>query len=274
MLREVAENYGNYKFFNVIQLIEDFLTNDLSRNYIKMIRERSDEVYETLNEIRIGVLKVLAPICPFITEKIWQNLKAEKYAEEESIHLSEFPKVEDKKIDGVLNGNFINLFWFLEKGLAERDKEKVGLKWPLNSAEIRYFKKFDKEMEKILLSQLNVKKIIWELESVELNWGIDLDTELTPELEAEGYAREMSRQVQAFRKKLGLEKKDEIELVIVADESMKKFLEKEKKFIQKRTNAKKFEIVTTLKENFKNKIDFKIKDKRGEINIKIITTHR
>jgi isoleucyl-tRNA synthetase len=272
MLREVAENYNNYKFFNVVQSVEDFLINDLSRNYIKMIRERSDEVHDTLNEIRIGLLKVLAPICPFITEKIWQNLKAEKYVEEESIHLSEFPKFDKKKIDSELDNDFVSLLQLIEIGLAERDKEKMGLKWPLGSADITSSKRLSEDIKKIIREQLNVKNILSkEVKDLEIP-SIKLNFKLTPELEAEGYAREMSRQVQAFRKKLGLEKKDEIELVIVADEPTKKFLEKEKKFIQERTNAKKFEIVTTLKENFKNKIDFKIKDKRGEINIRIITT--
>ena len=96
---------------------------------------------------------------------------------------------------------------------------------------------------------------------------VEFDTKLTPELEEEGYAREMTRQVQAFRKKLGLVKTDKIELFIVADENFKNILKKQKNFIQDRTNSSKFEIVTTGKERFKKIIKFKTRDKRGWIAI-------
>ncbi|MEK6847953.1 MAG: DUF5915 domain-containing protein, partial [Nanoarchaeota archaeon] len=91
-------------------------------------------------------------------------------------------------------------------------------------------------------------------------------------LEAEGYAREISRQVQDFRKKLGLQKKDIIELHIITDKDFKKTLESQKNFIKDRTNSKKVNIGTRFKETFKNKITFSVKDKRGELAI--IVTNR
>ena len=97
--------------------------------------------------------------------------------------------------------------------------------------------------------------------------SVKLDTKLSPELEAEGYAREISRKIQAFRKKLGLQKKDKVETYIIVDEKFKNILEKQKKFIKERTNSKKLEIVTTGKERFKNKTGFKIKEKRGWIGV-------
>lgn len=122
----------------------------------------------------------------------------------------------------------------------------------------------DKELQKIIMSQLNVK-------SVEIKKGkeisVELDTKITPELEAEGYAREMSRIIQDFRKKLGLNKKEKVETLIIVDEDLKKILEKNKNFIWERTNSEKLEIVTTEKERFKNKIEFKIKDKRGNVSV-------
>ena len=70
LVRDVTENYNSYKFPEVSQKLEAFIVGDLSRTYIKMIRDRSDEVGETLGEIRNGLIKLLAPICPFVTEKI------------------------------------------------------------------------------------------------------------------------------------------------------------------------------------------------------------
>jgi len=59
--------------------------------------------------------------------------------------------------------------------------------------------------------------------------------------------------------------KDVINLIIVCDAELNNILENQKNSVAERTNAKKIEFVTTLKETFKNKVDFKIKDKRGAI---------
>ena len=149
----------------------------------------------------------------------------------------------------------------------------IGLKWPLAKATILGGDfKLGKEFEDIIKSQLNVKRLEFRENHAKQNdVSVDLDTKVTPELEAEGYVREMSRKVQAFRKQLGLQKKDKVETCIIVDEEFKKILEKQKKFIKDRTNSKKLEIVTTGKERFKNKTDFKIKDKRGWVGVKITT---
>ncbi|MCK9596016.1 isoleucine--tRNA ligase [Candidatus Pacearchaeota archaeon] len=269
IVKEATELYNSYKYPEVVQLIEKFLIEDVSKSYIKIIRDRSEEVYETLNEIRIAVIKLLAPIMPFATEKIWQELKDKKIVGEESIHLSDWPKINNKKIDEGLEKKFEDVLKIIEVGLSERDKTKIGLKWPLAEAEIYSAKKLEKDFEEIILRQLNVKNIKWKMEDKTIS--VVLDTNITKELEAEGYAREMSRAVQAFRKELGLVKEDEIELSIFCDEDLKEMLEENKNFITQRTNSIKLEIssenVTTVKERFKNNTEFRIKDKRGKIAI-------
>ena len=55
------------------------------------------------------------------------------------------------------------------------------------------------------------------------------------------------------------------ETTIITDKDFKKTLELEKSFLKERTNSKILDIVTTSKERFKNKADFKIKNKRGVI---------
>jgi len=124
--------------------------------------------------------------------------------------------------------------------------------------------KLNKELQEIIKNQLNVKKIDFKKRK---EISVEIDTKITSELEAEGYARELSRQIQAFRKKLGLEKKNKVKTIIIADDDFKKILEKQEEFIKNRTNSKKLEIVTTDKERFKNNVCFKIKDKRGKIVI-------
>jgi hypothetical protein len=177
--------------------------------------------------------------------------------------------VEEKKINVDLENEFKVLFGVIEKGLAERDKLQIGLKWPLASANIKCPIKLNLDSKEILMNQLNIKSIIERVNKSNSEISVKFDDKITPELEAEGYARELSRAIQAFRKDLGLEKKNKIETIIIVDENFKNILEKEKVFLKERTNSEKFQIVTTIKETFKNNIDFKIKDKRGQISIEI-----
>lgn len=254
----------DYNTIKACSEIRDF-TTDLSTWYVKLNRDRFEE-----NETARGVLryvleetsKIIAPIIPFISEKIYQTLNGEK----NSVHLEKYPEFKEKTINQEILSGMEIVREIVSLGLAERDKAQIGLKWPLGKAEISCDEKIDKEMEEIIKAQLNVKELKF---SKGKEISVKLDTKITPELESEGYAREMSRAVQAFRKELGLKKDDEIELHIFADDELKKMLGKWKEFIMKRTNSKTIELenVTTDKERFKNKIEFKMKDKRGEIAI-------
>ncbi len=259
-IKEAVENYNKYKYAEAIQILERFLINDLSRTYIQIIRERADETYEILKKIRIALLKLLAPVIPFITEHIWQELRKNKTAEEESVHLASWPK--PGKTDGKLEQEMETALKIIEAGLAERDKAGIGLKWPLYMAEITIDNKIPKQLEKIIARQLNVKKI--KIKSGKLR--VKLDTAITPELEAEGFSREISRAVQAQRKKAGLVKNDKINLEIISDENSVGKLDKFEKFIKERTNSGKISIYC---DTGKPKKDFaKVIIKNKEFNIR------
>ena len=272
-IEKTTELFEGYNFDKTITELEKLFL-DISRIYIRFTREKSSEkpelVYSVLKEVYVELLKMFSTICPLFTEHIWQKLREKKIVKEDSVHLSSWPKVDKKKIDEELEKNMKIVLNIIEAGLAERDKVKIGLKWPLQIGTVNYYKPLDKKFLEIIKRELNLKEIeyiIGTLAGKGEEISVELDASLTPELEAEGYAREMSRQVQSFRKKLGLEKKDKIELFIFTDDKFKNILETRKDFIKERTNSKKLEIVTTDKERFKNKSEFKIKDKRGEISI-------
>ena len=240
----------------------------MSRTYIKIIRDRSEETYKLLNEIRNDLLKLLSPITPFLTEKIWQELKEKKIVKEESAHLSKFPDADKKLINKKLEEEFRIALDIIEQGLAARDKSQIGLKWPLAKAIIELAKDTEirKELQEIIKRQLNVK-------SIEIRKGkevsVKLDTEMTPELEAEGYAREISRKAQALRKNAGLVKTDKIELVLIMDMELTKLIESQLGLIKERTNSKNIFIrgISEKKEQeYKNKSEENIKGK----NIKIL----
>lgn len=268
LIKEVTKDLEKFDTNRPYEKISNFVSNDFSRGYIKMTRDRED-TKKIIGEVLEKISLLMAPFAPYISEYIYKNFS------NESVHLSSWPKAEEKKINVELEKIFEQTMQIIEKGLAERDKVQIGLKWPLSKATI-FVKGSERyeEVEELIKLQLNVKEIKFKSpaeKATEL--VVELDTKLTPELEAEGYAREMSRIVQAFRKNLGLVKKDFIELYINSDEEFKKILEKQKDFIKERTNAKKIVFVTTeQKENFKNRTDFRIKDKRGSVGI--ITTDK
>jgi isoleucyl-tRNA synthetase len=264
----------NMNLYNTIKACEEIrkFVEDLSTGYVRINRDRfndGDEIAPlVLKKVLRELSKLIAPITPFIAETIYQKI----YSEKDSVHLQEWTDFNEKKIDKELIEEMNKVKEFISFGLAQRDKEKIGLKWPLKKVKI-YIKenqKFEK-FEELIKSQLNVKEIEFQSPTkLKKEFDLELDTTLTSELEAEGYAREMSRQIQAFRKNLGLKKKDKIELFILTDKEFKNILETQTKFIEERTNSKELkflENVTTDKERFKNINDFKIKDKRGRIGI-------
>jgi isoleucyl-tRNA synthetase len=203
---------------------------------------------------------------PYSAEQIWQDISGNNFKNKgKSVHLEEWPKCNSKKIDEALLKKMSLVKEIISVGLKERDEKKISLKWPLQLVSITYYKHIlDEEYYEIIKQQLNVKEVEVLYGSNE-QISIEFDTKMTPELEAEGYARELSRLIQAFRKELGLEKKDKVKIQIVSGKEMVQILEGQKEFIKERTNAEELAIVTTAKEKFKKKVSFDIKGKRGEI---------
>jgi isoleucyl-tRNA synthetase len=232
-LKNVIDKYNNFKFPESIQEFESFL-NVVSRRYIQLIRERDDEVYDTLNEIRLGLIKTFSPICPFTTESMWQELRNNKVVKDESVHLSDFPKVDKKKIDEELEKEFENLFLIIEKGMFERDKAKIGLRWPIAKMKIKCSQDIRKELIEIIERQMNVKEVVIS-KGKELE--VSIDTKMSEELETEGFAREISRKVQAERKNRGYNKNDLIDLKVYTEKNMVERMKKYLELIKDRTNS-------------------------------------
>jgi isoleucyl-tRNA synthetase len=261
-IEEATDGLNHYLINKPFEAISNFVVNDFSRQYIKMTRDRED-TKEVIGEILKNISLIISPFAPYISEKIYQTF------DKKSVQLSSWPKIDKKKIDKKLEEEFESAFKIIEKGLAERDKSQIGLKWPLRKATIYLEKgKYPSHLEELIKGQLNVKEVQVKEKK---EFGVELDTKQDAELESEGYMREMSRLVQGFRKDLGFKKEEQIILSISCDEDLKKMIEKWKKIFMQRTNSTEIEFilpnVTTNEERFKKKIEFKIKDKRGEIGI-------
>ena len=268
-VRLVTEKYNSFEFTEAVKILEDFLINQFSKGYVQMIRDRSDEIYETMNRIRIGLLKLFAPIIPFITEKIWLELKEKGLVYEDSIHLTELPKSKKSEIDENLEKEMKAFQEVMTEILAQRDKAQIGLKWPLASANIISREEIRPEIVRLMEKQANIKEIHMRKGD---NIQVNLDTKITPELESEGYSRELARKIQATRKKAGLKKENRINLLIQADDNLLKMLEKHSDFIKERVNAESLEL-KNIKEHakgFKNNSEDKIKDSKIKICFNIL----
>ena len=260
--RKVSDYLKDYNTIKACSEIRTFI-DELSTWYIRVNRERFEEEKtprEILRYVLENMSKIIAPITPFVAEEIYRTLNGKN----NSVHLESYPEFKEIK-ESELIRDMNNVREIVSSGLSERDKVGIGLKWPLAKTVVDSPKKLDKGFIEIIKNQLNVKKV--ELKKSK-NISVKLDTKMTPDLESEGYARELSRQIQAFRKKLGLVKKDAVfSRIYVEDEETKKMFESNKDFIKQRTNSKKIEFVTTDKETFKKGTDFRIKDKRGIIEL-------
>jgi isoleucyl-tRNA synthetase len=259
LIKESTESLENYSIDIALNKLMDFVINDFSRTYIKMTRDRED-TRDIIGEVMEKVSLLLAPYAPYISEMIYQDFHKGK-----SVHLSSWPKYENRKINKKLEEEFKIIMQIIERGLYERDKAQIGLKWPLAKAIVNVNKKLDKNLLELAKNQLNLKDIRLKIEKKE-GVSVELDTQMNLELETEGYAREISRKVQDCRKKAGFVKQDKIELAIKIegniDELILKTYPQNYDFIKERVNAKKLEIGNAIDDkNYENKYEDKIKGK-------------
>jgi len=269
-IKEVTKLYDEYKLDETVEKIESLFL-DLSRGYIQLIRDKaalgSDKekeavlyaIYETL----MDVMKLLAPICPFISDSIFQEFR--KFGlREESIHLCEWPKHDEKRIDKKLEEEFLFIRSIIERALAERSAKSIGVRWPLASINVKTDKKISKELQEIILRQVNAKKI-----NFETGKGLDvqLDMKTNPELEAEGFSRELTRLVQDARKQSNLKKEQEIKLNVECDKDLENKFKKFEKSIAEKVNASKIEF---SKKRLENVFEKKIRDKNVIISFVIL----
>lgn len=174
-----VKEFENFRFNNAYRELETFIVSDLSKTYLKIIKERTDERDENLlvvfNEVLKKMLILLSPVIPFKAEKLYQEIKFEN--KKESIFFEMTPDVnhliikdvESKKIDV----NFEIVQDIIASILNSREKVKTGVRWPLPQVEIisNADLKSDLEVFEKLIKQLtNIKKIKYDLEGVEINY--------------------------------------------------------------------------------------------------------
>ncbi len=265
LIKEVEKNLKEYNTIKTCIEIKNFIEN-LSTWYVRNSRDRFNDddknAKKTLRFVLNELSKTIAPVIPFAAETIYQTLNKKN----KSVHLESWPKLEKSKIDENLESQMDYAKEIVSIGLRQRDQNNVPLKWPLSEVEVSSKLKLSSDLKEIIMQELNVKKFT-EKNSGNKELEVNINFNINSELESEGYAREISRNVQAFRKKLGLNKNDLINLNLIINKNFQKILEKQKEFIKTRTNSDKIEFYEKQVNSRGETENFKIKNFDGKIQI-------
>ena len=262
----ITEELEKHNYHQCFFAFKKFIEEDFSRWYIKLIRYRTDSddkaLSYTFNYIFDKLIKILAPFIPYISEYIYLDL----IKKEKSVHLDSWPKAES--ISQSLESQMLVVKDIVTTILSKREESKIGIRWPLDHIEIetkdnKIIQPIEK-FEEIIKSQTNIKKIMI-VQVEQTPYKLTLDTHLTPELEKEGYYRELIRRIQDLRKKAGLKKENRISLNINSDYNISNFT----KELKDKVGAKIIRFGPSDKEKFKYSEKHKIKDKEFEISFNL-----
>ena len=240
LILSVEESLEKYDAALATISIENFFINDLSLWYVRRSRKRfhkeskeREKAIETFYYVLLNLLKIMAPIIPFFTEKAYSEIKKEEMPE--SIHLCDWPEAKNDLIDKDLEEKMEEARNIVNIALSKRAEKGIKVRQPLEELRFKSPKiENEKSILEIIKEEINVKKIIHDnnIENVELNTNI-------PEyLKEEGTLREIIRNIQVLRKKSGLKPKDKISILFDGSKEIEALINKNKKTILEETISK------------------------------------
>ena len=179
LVREVNTQMEGYYLYKVIPPMLDFI-DDLTNWYIRRSRRRfwknatdaasrldKDSAYATLYEVLVTFSKVLAPVLPFMSETLYQNLvcqMGQMQRQEDSVHLCDFPLAEPEKINTQLEKDVASVRHVVRMGRALREKYRIKTRQPLLSVTIvthdAAAQKAVQHHAELIEQELNVKSVI------------------------------------------------------------------------------------------------------------------
>ncbi len=168
LVKTVDDYLNNYKITETARALQSF-TDDMSNWYVRRCRERfwakgmeQDKVnaYMTLYTALITLSKIAAPMIPFMTEEIYQNLvrSVDKNAPE-SIHLTDFPAVNEEFIDKDLEVSMDEVLDIVVLGRAARNSANIKNRQPIGNMYVKAETVLDPFYVEIIEDELNVKAV-------------------------------------------------------------------------------------------------------------------
>ena len=168
LVRTVDENLGAYRIPEAARALQEFV-DEMSNWYVRRCRERfwakgmeQDKInaYMTLYTALTTVCKVAAPMIPFMTEEIYQNLvKSVDQEAPESIHLCDFPAVDESLCDKELEENMDAVLKIVVLGRACRNSASIKNRQPIGQMYVKAPSELPEFYQDIIREELNVKAI-------------------------------------------------------------------------------------------------------------------
>ena len=138
--------FGEYVLYRFVERFEQF-TDDFSNWYLRRSRRRfwksetdndKQSAYETLHAVLTTMTRLLAPVLPFLSEEIYQNLvRSVDPSAPESVHLTSYPSVDDALVDEALEAKIDAVIRTKNLGLNVRSQAKVKIRQPLSRLIVR-----------------------------------------------------------------------------------------------------------------------------------------
>jgi len=173
LIQEVDGFYNDYEPTKAGRAIQEFAVDHLSNWYVRLCRRRfwkgdytQDKIsaYQTLYTCLISISKLAAPLAPFFMDKLYLDLNSISQLEQlDSVHLTDFPNVSQESIDVDLEERMEIAQKVSSMVLALRKKESLKVRQPLQKIMVpildQKFKRQLKDVESLILSEVNVKEI-------------------------------------------------------------------------------------------------------------------
>ena len=166
LVKNVNSSFEEYDLNKVVRFITSFVSDDLSNWYIRRCRKRfwgsefstsKKAVYKTTYEVLVSLTKLIAPVAPFISEEIYQKLTNEK-----SVHLSTYPKCDEKLINPVLEEKMDLVRQLISIGRFVREENKIKVRQPLSEVLIDgKNEKILSDLVNLIKEELNVKNVVF-----------------------------------------------------------------------------------------------------------------
>ena len=172
-IKAVDEDLANYKIPEAAKALQSFV-DEMSNWYVRRCRERfwakgmeQDKInaYMTLYTALVEICKTAAPMIPFMTEDIYQNLVRSIDANApESIHLCDFPKVNEAHIDKELEENMDRVLKLVVMGRACRNTANIKNRLPIGQMYVKADFELSEFFDAIVADELNVKNVTFTQE--------------------------------------------------------------------------------------------------------------
>ena len=168
LVKTVDENLGNYRIPEAARALDSFV-DEMSNWYVRRSRDRfwakgmeQDKInaYMTLYTALVTVAKTAAPMIPFMTEDIYQNLVRNlDPSAPESIHLCDFPVANEQHIDKELEDNMEAVLKIVVIGRACRNTANIKTKQPIGKMYVKADFALSEYFVEIIEDELNVKNV-------------------------------------------------------------------------------------------------------------------